>query len=135
MLTLFCDNRHMPVQANPLYSLCQKGPRGIGIAPGSQSEINQLSVRVNCPPQIPPFSADADVCLVHVPIQAGALQVRFRTFSDLRAKLLHPPETQLSDPSPRRVLRANQQHSGTKVDISSTNELRTGLSHAGNGDV
>ena len=89
-LRLIGYNCHGPVQPHTLNRLVQIGLRGFRIAPCGQAKVDYLTVRINSPPQVAPFTADANVGLVHVPVDTGAEQMLFGPLGQFRAKFLNP---------------------------------------------
>jgi len=49
------------VQPHPFNRLVQKGLCSLRIASGSEPEIDQLAVGINCPPQVTPLIANTDI--------------------------------------------------------------------------
>ena len=87
---LIGHNGHRLVQPNAFDRLFEKGSGGFCIPPGREPEIDQLAVCINSTPKVAPFSADADVGLIHVPIYAGAAEMLFGTLGQFGTEFLDP---------------------------------------------
>ena len=85
--SLVRDDCDRPMQAHTLNRLVQKSPGRFCIPPGRQTKVNPRAVCIDSAPQIPPFSTDADIGLIHMPLEAGAAQVTFCPSGDLWAEL------------------------------------------------
>lgn len=83
-------NRYRSVQPHALDRPAQEGFGSLCIPPRSQSEVHHLTICIDCPPQIPPLTANTDVGLVGVPIDAGSAQMFLRSLGQFRAEFLHP---------------------------------------------
>lgn len=53
-----------PMQPDPFDRVAKKCPRGLCITSFGQPEVDHLTVRIDCAPQIAPLAADADVGLL-----------------------------------------------------------------------
>lgn len=83
---------HWTVQPHTLNCFIQKGFGGSRVPSGGQAEIHHLTVCIDSPPKVAPLAADADVSLVHMPINAGAAQVFFCSLGQFRTEFLNPAE-------------------------------------------
>lgn len=85
-----CDDRHRPVEPHTLDRLVEKGFGSLGIPPGRQTKVDQLTVRIYRSSEVAPLAADADVGFVHVPIDAGAVDMPLGALRQFRAEFLDP---------------------------------------------
>lgn len=53
-------------------------------------KVDHLAVGINGPQQVTPLAANADVGLVHMPIDTSPAQMLLRAFSQFRSKFLDP---------------------------------------------
>lgn len=89
-LGLVRADRGGAMQAHTLYRLVQKGLSRLCIPSCGQAKIDHLTVCIDGTPQVSPLPADTDVGLIDMPIDAGAPQVLFCSFGQLRTELLNP---------------------------------------------
>lgn len=80
------NNCHRTVQPHTLNRLVQKGLGSLCIPSRGQTEINHLAVRIDSAPQVAPLAANADVCLVYVPIDAGPAQMFLSSLGQFRSE-------------------------------------------------
>lgn len=80
------------MQPYTLNGIVQKGFCRLGIAPGCQSKVHQLAVRINRSPQVAPFATNPNIGFVDVTIQACTPEMLFRALGYFWSKFLNPPK-------------------------------------------
>ena len=81
---------HEPMQPHAFNRLFQKGLGSFGIPPRREADVDHLTIRTHSPPQVSPFSANPDLGLIDVLIDACPAQMLFSSFGNFRAELDHP---------------------------------------------
>src|SRR5260370_41707743 len=68
----------------------EKTLRGLGIAGGTQPELQGTALRVYRSVEVHPDPFDLHICLIHAPRIIGALEMRPAALRQLRGVVLHP---------------------------------------------
>jgi hypothetical protein len=87
-----CDNRYGSVEPDALDGLAQEGPGRLCVSSCGQADVNDFAIRIDRPSQVAPFAADADLGLIHMPVDACTAQMFLCSLRQFWAKLLDPAE-------------------------------------------
>ena len=77
------------MRLRPEHRVACDGCGRVCIPSGSKAKVDDLPIGINRTPEVAPLPADPDVCLVHMPIDAGPAQMLLGAFCQLWSKLDH----------------------------------------------
>lgn len=81
------------VLRSPVYALDRFVEDGFGrlcIAPGGETKIDQLAIRIDRSPEIAPFTANSDLGFIYMPIEACSAHVLLGALGRFRGEFLDP---------------------------------------------